>query len=167
MLFTNCNPGKPLSAHCSAINYLEEYIVKRFIAFSLVLILLFCSTVALAAEADRASTRASDYFASYGMAVTIIGGGRLQLDFSCSSVGMASQLGVASYEVERKNSSGEWVDVTGLLSGSMRNNVVSHSFCKIFYGVPGERYRVKCTFACVKNGSSEYKNYTSGTRVAT
>ena len=86
---------------------------------------------------------------------------------ACSAVGLADQLGVANYMVQRKDSSGNWEDITGYLSGSTKTNTTSHSFSKIFYGVAGETYRVKCTFICVKGGSSETKAYTSIKKKAT
>ena len=141
--------------------------MKKFIAMILAVSMLLCSSVAFAALPETDGTQASNYFSSYGMAVTAIGSGRLQLSFSCSAVGLADQLGVANYWVEKKNSSGEWVSVTGVLSGSTSTNTTSHSFSKIFYGVAGETYRVKCTFICVKGGSSETKAYTSIKKKAT
>ena len=141
--------------------------MKKFIAMILAVSMLLCSSVAFAALPETDGTQASDYFQSYGMAVTAIGSGRLQLSFSCSAVGLADQLGVANYWVQKKNSSGEWVDVTSVLSGSTSTNTTSHSFSKIFYGVAGETYRVKCVFICVKGGSSETKSYTSIKKKAT
>ena len=141
--------------------------MKKFIAMILAVSMLLCSSVAFAALPETDGTQASNYFSSYGMAVTAIGSGRLQLSFTCSAVGLADQLGVANYMVQKKNSSGEWVDITGYLSGSTSANTTSHSFSKIFYGVAGETYRVKCTFICVKGGSSETKAYTSIKKKAT
>ena len=141
--------------------------MKKFIAMILAVSMLLCSSVAFAALPETDGTQASNYFSSYGMAVTAIGSGRLQLSFTCSAVGLADQLGVANYMVQKKNSSGEWVDITGYLSGSTSTNTTSHSFSKIFYGVAGETYRVKCTFICVKGGSSETKAYTSIKKKAT
>ncbi len=141
--------------------------MKKFIAMILAVSMLLCGSVAFAALPETDEIQQSNYFQSYGMAVTAIGSGRLQLSFTCSAVGLADQLGVANYWVEKKNSSGEWVSVTGVLSGSTKTNTTSHSFSKIFYGVAGETYRVKCTFICTKGGSSETKAYTSIKKTAT
>ena len=141
--------------------------MKKFIAMILAVSMLLCSSVAFAALPETDEIQQSNYFQSYGMAVTAIGSGRLQLSFSCSAVGLADQLGVANYMVQRKYSSGNWEDITGFLSGSTSTNTTSHSFSKIFYGVAGETYRVKCTFICVKGGSSETKAYTSIKKKAT
>lgn len=141
--------------------------MKKFIAVLLALSVLFCSTVAFAALPETDGTQASNYFQSYGMTISAIGSGRLYLTFSCTAVGVASQLGVANYMVQKKNSAGQWVDISGQLSGSTKYNTTSHSFSKTFYGVAGETYRVKCTFLCVKNNSSETKSYTSGKKKAT
>ena len=141
--------------------------MKKFIAMILAVSMLLCSSVAFAALPETDEIQQSNYFQSYGMAVTAIGSGRLQLSFSCSAVGLADQLGVANYCVQKKDSSGNWYDVTGYLSGSTSTNTTSHSFSKIFYGVAGETYRVKCTFICTKGGSSETKSYTSIKKKAT
>ena len=141
--------------------------MKKYIAVLLALIVLICSSVAYAALPETDGIQASDYFQSYGMSISAIGSGKLRLTFSCSAVGIADQLGVANYMVQKKNSSGNWEDITGLLTGSTITNTTSHSFSKIFTGVAGETYRVKCTFVCVKNNSSEHKSYTSGQKKAT
>ena len=141
--------------------------MKKFIAMILAVSMLLCGSVAFATLPETDGTQASNYFASYGMAVTAIGSGRLQLSFSCSAVGLADQLGVANYWVEKKNSSGNWESVTNVRSGSTKTNPTSHSFSKIFYGVAGETYRVRCVFICVKGGSSETKSYTSIKKKAT
>lgn len=140
--------------------------MKKFFALLLVISILFCSTVAFAVVPETDEPQASNYFSSYGMTLSATGSGCLNLTFSCSAVGIADQLGVANYVVQKKNSAGEWVDVTGGLSGSIKTNTTSHSFAKTFHGVAGETYRVKCTFICVKGGGSETKYYTSQKKTA-
>jgi len=141
--------------------------MKKFFAMLLAISMLICSTFAFAAFSETDEPRASNYFQSYGMSVTAIGSGRLNLTFSCSAVNIADQLGVVNYVVQKKNSAGEWVDVTNYLTGSIRTNTTSHSFAKTFYGVAGETYRVKCTFYCQIGGGSEFKSYTSPKKKAT
>lgn len=140
--------------------------MKKFFALLLAISMLFCSTVAFAAVPETDDPQASNYFQSYGMTLSAIGSGCLNLTFSCSAVGIADQLGVANYLVQKKNSAGEWVDVTGWLSGSTKTNTTSHSFAKTFHGVAGETYRVRCTFICTKGGGSETKSYTSQKKTA-
>lgn len=140
--------------------------MKKFISV-LLAVMLLCSSVAFAAMPVTDDTQASNYFKSYGMSVSAIGSGKIYMTFSCSSVGVADQLGVATYRVQKLNSSGKWEDVTSDLSGSTKSNTTSHSFSKTFHGVKGETYRVKCTFLCVKGGGAETKSYTSGRKKAT
>ena len=141
--------------------------MKRFIAILLALTLLVCSTVAFATADNDEQPRQSNYFASYGTSLTAIGSGKIRVSFSCTAVDYATTLGVATYVVQRKNSSGEWVDASGLLSGKTGSNVHTYSFSKTIYGNVGTTYRVRCTFVCTKNGGSEYKSYTSGSKKAT
>ena len=140
--------------------------MKRFIAILLALTLLLCSTVALATADDQEPTRQSDYFASYGTSLSAIGGGKIKVTFTCSAVGTATTLGVVNYEVQRKDSSGNWMDVSGWLTGKTGSNVHSYTFSKTINGTAGQTYRVKCTFICVKNGGAETKSYTSGSKKA-
>lgn len=140
--------------------------MKRFIAFMLALTLLLCSTIAFATADNDEQTRQSDYFVSYGMSLSAIGGGKIRATFTCTAVDYATTLGVANYVVQRKNSSGEWVDVTGWLTGKTGSNVHTYSFSKTINGIAGQTYRVKCTFICTKNGTSETKSYTSGRKKA-
>ena len=144
--------------------------MKKLISALLIVSILMCSTVALAALPDNDEIQQSNYFQSYGMAVTAIGSGKLRLTFSCSAVGTADVLGVANYCVQKKGSDGSWSDVTDWVTGSTKTNTTSHSFSKIFNGVAGETYRCKCTFLCTKtiNGvvGSETKSYTSGKKTA-
>ena len=140
--------------------------MKRFIAFMLALTLLLCSTIAFATADNDEQTRQSDYFVSYGTSLSAIGGGKIRVTFTCTAVDYATTLGVVNYEVQRKNSSGEWVDVTGWLSGKTGSNVHSYTFSKTINGTAGQTYRVMCTFICVKNGGVEHKSYTSGSKKA-
>ena len=133
--------------------------MKRFMALILVVTLMIC--VGAIAHAEENETRASDYFNSYGISLSK-SGTKINITFSCSSGSIASQLGVSNYYVQRYNTtSGEWATVSGPHSGSYSYNASSHSFAKTFQGVSGEKYRVKCTFTCSKNGTFESKSYTS------
>ena len=136
-------------------------------ALSIMLILaLLCSCLFSYAIAEDPETRASNYFASYGTSMSAPGGGRIGITFRAVGTDICNQIGVASYTVQKKNDAGEWVDVSGLLSGQTGTNVASYTFGRYFQGVAGETYRVKVTFCCTIGTSSEYKSYTSGTVTA-
>lgn len=134
-------------------------IMKRFLALVLVALSFVCICSFALAEENN-STRASNYFANYGISVTPIGNGKLSFTMSCSAVGTASQLGVSSYSVQKYTDSG-WVTVaTG--GSDYKYNVSSYALSKTFNGVVGEKYRVKCTFLCTKSdGTGETKSSTS------
>lgn len=134
--------------------------MKRYLALILVIITLIC--IGSIAMADEDNTRASNYFNSYGITLSKPGSNKINITFSCTAVGTASQIGVSNYSVQRYNSdSGYWEVVSGPHNGSYSYNASSHSFAKTFQGVAGEKYRVKCTFLCTKNGTTETKSYTS------
>jgi hypothetical protein len=133
----------------------------------LALTLLLCSTIAFATADNDEQPRQSDYFASYGTSLTAIGSGKIVVNFSCTAVGTATTLGVANYIVQRKDSSGNWYNATRWLSGKTGSNVHTYSFSKTINGTAGQTYRVMCTFICTKNGTSETKSYTSGSKKAT
>lgn len=137
--------------------------MKRIVTLILVVMMMLC--FGSIAFADNDNSRASNYFSSYGITVTPTGSGKVNITFSCSAVGTASQLGVSTYAVQRYDN-GSWTAVTGWLNGSYSYGSSSHSFAKTFNGVKGEKYRVKCTFLCIKNGTTETKSYTSGTVTA-
>lgn len=140
--------------------------MKRFMILVLTVALLLCLGVSALAETESPTPRDSDYFSRYGTSLTPTGSGNVTLTFSCTATGVVSQLGVSTYTVQRLDANG-WVDVTGPLNGSMASNTSNHSFSKNFHGVAGEKYRVTCTFLCVKsNGTSESKAHTSGTVTA-
>lgn len=141
--------------------------MKRYIAFILAMALLLCSTVAFATADSEEPSRQSNYFVSYGTSLSAIGGGKIKVTFSCSAVDYATTLGVVNYEVQRKNSSGNWEDVSGWLTGKTGSNVHTYSFSKTINGTAGQTYRVKCTFICAKDGGVEHKSYTSGSKKAT
>ena len=141
--------------------------MKRFIALLLALTLFLCSNMAFATADNEEPTRQSDYFVSYGTALSAMGGGKIKVSFSCTAVGYATTLGVANYEVQRKDSSGNWEDVSGWLTGKTGSNVHTYSFSKTINGTAGTTYRVKCIFICAKNGGVETKSYTSGSKKAT
>lgn len=135
--------------------------MKRFMA--LVLVCMMTLFIGAAAQADSDDARASNYFSSYGISLSKPGSSRINITFSCSTTaGTASQIGVSNYSVQRyDNDDSEWVTVSGPHNGSYSYNASSHSFAKTFQGVSGETYRVKCTFLCTKNGTTETKSYTS------
>ena len=134
--------------------------MKRYLALILVIITLIC--IGSIAMADEDNTRASNYFNSYGITLSKPGSNKINITFSCTAVGTASQIGVSNYSVYRYDDDDlVWELVSGPNSGSYSYNASSHSFAKTFQGVAGEKYRVKCTFACVKNGTMESKSYTS------
>jgi len=134
--------------------------MKRFMACILAIVALLC--FASFAMAESNSTRDSNYFQSYGITLSKPGSNKINITFSCSAVGTASQIGVSNYSVQRYNSdSGYWEVVSGPHNGSYSYNASSHSFAKTFQGVADEKYRVRCTFLCTKNGTTETKSYTS------
>lgn len=134
--------------------------MKRYLALILVIITLIC--IGSIAMADEDNTRASNYFNSYGITLSKPGSNKINITFSCTAVGTASQIGVSTYSVQcYDEDDAHWYTVSGPHSGSYSYNASSHSFAKTFQGVAGEKYRVKCTFLCTKNGTTETKSYTS------
>ena len=129
-------------------------------AISILLILaLLCSCLFSYALAED---RASNYFSSYGTSMSAPGSGRIGITFKAVGTGICNQIGVASYHVDRLDENGNWVNVSGLLSGQTGTNVASYTFGRYFQGVAGETYRIQVSFLCVINNTSEIKSYTSG-----
>lgn len=132
-------------------------------AISLILILtLLCSSVFSCVLAEEATQRSSNYFTSYGTSMGAPGGGGINITFKAVGTGICNQIGVANYFVQKLNDDGEWVYVSGALSGQTGSNVASYTFGRYFQGVAGETYRIQVTFVCVINNSMETKSYTSG-----
>ena len=132
----------------------------------LLVVTLLCSSLFSFVYAEENAARSSNYFISYGTSMSAPGGGGINITFKAVGTDICNQIGVASYTVQKKNDAGEWVDVSGLLSGQTGTNVASYTFGRYFQGVAGETYRVKVTFCCTIGTSSEYKSYTSGTVTA-
>jgi len=143
--------------------------MKRLVIIVLALCMLIGCFPASAAVNPPDGTFSSNYFISYGAALSDAGGHRLSVTFTTSGMGMCDELGVATYYVQKlvtlDDGTTGWMDVTGLLTGSTAYNVPSYTFSILFQGVAGETYRVRAVFICVKtiNGvaSSETKSYTS------
>lgn len=131
--------------------------MKRIITILLIVLSLIICCTALAD--DETSPRASNYFGSYGISVSKLGSGKIGFTMSCTSMGTASQLGVSSYTVYRYDN-GSWTYIASG-TGTYKYNVSSFALSKTFNGVAGEKYRVKCTFLCTKDGTSETKSSTS------
>lgn len=145
---------------CQIILKREVFSMKRFMALVLVVLAAMLFTTVAFAENDN--SRASDYFSGYGITLSKPGSNKINITFSCTAVGTASQIGVSTYSVQRYlEDSGLWATVSGPHNGSYSYNASSHSFAKTFQGVAGEKYRVKCTFTCSKDGTFESKSYTS------
>ena len=103
----------------------------------------------------------SNYFHSYGTYMSDAGNGVLSITFTCIGMGVCSQLGVATYSVDKLGEDGNWDNVSGLLDGQTGSNVASYAFGRYFYGVPGETYRLNVPFTGILNGGGETKAYTS------
>ncbi len=136
--------------------------MKRLISLVMVItMLLGCISCVVYAEAEIAPYNSS-YFISYGTTLSKEGDGRIKIIFQACATGVASSVGVATYEVEKLNSDGNWENCTGLRIGETGTNVGSYTYSIYFNGKPGETYRVNVTFTCTMNGGNEYKAYTSG-----
>ena len=133
--------------------------MKKMISLALVIVLM-CTTLSVC-FAETPGMRSSNYFHSYGTNMCDAGNGVLSITFSCVGMGVCSQLGVATYSVQRMDDDGNWEDVSGLLNGQTGSNTAAYAFGRYFYGVSGETYRLNVTFCCTLNGGSEYKAYTS------
>lgn len=132
--------------------------MKKMISLALVIVLM-CTTLSVC-FAETPGMRSSNYFHSYGTNMCDAGNGVLSITFSCVGMGVCSQLGVATYSVQKLTDDG-WLDVSGLLDGQTGSNTAAYAFGRYFYGVSGETYRVNVTFLCVLNGGAETKSYTS------
>lgn len=137
--------------------------MKRIISIVLIALML-CSILPIACFADEGNnSRASNFFSNYGASLSRQSDGRIKIVFSATGTGICTKIGVASYQIQEKDSSGDWDDFGGLLNGQTGSNVSSYTFSKYFTPNSGCQYRVKCTFTCTLNGNSETKTYTSGT----
>ena len=129
-------------------------------ALSIMLILtLLCSCAFSYAIAE---TRASNYFTSYGTSMSAPGNGLIGITFRAVGTDICNQIGVANYQVQKLNDDGDWVVVSGSLSGQTGTNVASYTFGRYFQGVAGETYRIQVTFLCIIGTGYETKSYTSG-----
>lgn len=132
--------------------------MKNVLSIMLILTIL-CSCVFSYALAE---TRASNYFTSYGTTMSAPGNGGIAITFRAVGTDICNQIGVANYHVEKLNDDGEWVNVSGALSGQTGTNVASYTFGRYFQGVAGETYRIQVTFLCIIGTGYETKSYTSG-----
>ena len=126
--------------------------MKKIISFAL-MVMLLCTSLC-AAYAETPGMRSSNYFHSYGTSMGDAGNGVLSITFHCVGMNVCSQLGVATYSVERKDADGNWENVSGLLNGQTGQNVAAYTFGRYFYGVPGETYRMNVVFLCVLGGGA-------------
>lgn len=127
-----------------------------------VLAMMMIMILSVTAIAEDQPTRNSNYFASYGTAVSAQGGGKILITFTTTATGVASQLGVANWSVERRDAEGNWEAISDVFPGQTGSGFASYTFNRNFIGVPGETYRVKVTFICTMNNGSETKTHTSG-----
>ena len=125
----------------------------------LLLLTILCSCIFSSALAE---TRASNYFSSYGTTMSAPGSGAIAITFKAVGTDICNQIGVATYTVEKLNDAGEWVNVSGALSGQTGTNVASYTFGRYFQGVAGETYRIQVTFVSAIGTGMEFKSYTSG-----
>lgn len=136
--------------------------MKKLVSLVLVISVL-CGCLGCVAHAEmEIAPYNSSYFVSYGTTLSKEGDGKIKIIFKTCATGVATSLGVATYEIEKLDDNGNWESCTGLRDGETGSNVGSYTFSKYFYGIPGETYHVVVTFTCVMNGGGETKSYTSG-----
>lgn len=138
--------------------------MKRILALLLAVVLTGAFTFAAAAEAEI-MPRASEYFSSYSVGITPKAGGKLSVRFSTTGVETSSQLGVATYQLQKKVD-GVFQNVGEEQSGSVGNNVIEHVFTRTCQGVAGEIYRVKATFVCQNSNGYKAQPYYSSSAKA-
>lgn len=134
--------------------------MKKTLSIALV-IMLVCTSLFTGACAESPLARSSNCFHVYGTSMRDNGGGVLSITFHCVGMGVCSQLGVASFSVQRQDDDGNWVDITGILEGEVGTNVASYTFGRYFDGIPGETYRLCVTFVGTLNGVMEHKYHIS------
>ncbi|MBQ2952193.1 MAG: hypothetical protein IJE07_01410 [Clostridia bacterium] len=136
--------------------------MKKIFSFMMIFALIF-GAMSVSASADTIfAPRSSNCFHCYGTSMGDAGNGVLSITFDCVGMGICSQLGVASYTVEKLDDEGNWENVSGLLEGQTGSDCASYSFGRYFYGRVGETYRLCVTFICTLNGLTESRVYTSG-----
>jgi len=136
--------------------------MKKLISLVLLVSLLCGCLSSLAYAAPEFAPYNSAYFISYGTTLSKEGSGKIKITFQANATGVATSVGVASYQVEKLNKDGKWESCTGPLDGETGSQVGSYTYSDLFYGIPGETYHVVVTFICVMNGGGETKTYTSG-----
>jgi len=143
---------------------------KQFISLALAFCLLFALCVPASAAVNVPNgTFSSNYFSSYGVVLGDAGSHRLCITFSTDGIGICDELGVSTFQVEKKITGDDgttyWANV-GSFSGQTGHNVSSYTYSVNFQGVGGETYRVRATFMCTKtiNGvvGTEFKTTTTG-----
>ncbi|MBE5784110.1 MAG: hypothetical protein E7329_12455 [Clostridiales bacterium] len=140
--------------------------MKKIISFLLAIILVLSSCVIPALAENGIDPRDSAYFSSYGTTLSRQGGGCIKITFTANALEISDTLGVSTYQVERLEEDGDWVDCSGLLNGKTISGFASYTFSKYFYGFEGETYRVKVIFICGIDNGVETKAYTSGSITA-
>ncbi len=156
----------------STPKYMEESKMKTVKITSLVLALCLFVTLCFPATAEinaPTGTFASNYFISYGVALTDNGGHRLHVVFSTVGMGLCDEIGVATYSVEKyvtlDDGSHAWTNISGICSGQTGHNTNSSSYSFNFQCASAATYRVRATFICIKtiNGvvGSETKSVTT------
>ncbi len=142
-------------------SYNERMIPLKKCFLLLLTVALLCTGVQGDSLADDAvAPCSSNYFSHYGVSLMPGGDGILYITFDVMGMGICTQLGVATYSVERYDEDdGGWDVICDPFNGEVGTNVASYTFSRAFYGISGDTYRVKATFICTMNGGLECKNY--------
>ena len=157
----------------STPKYMEESKMKTVKATSLALVLCLFVTLCFPAAAGinaPTGTFSSNYFASYGVAISDNGGHQLHIVFSTVGMGLCDEIGVATFSVQKyvelADGSHAWTDISGSCPGQTGHNTASYSYSLNFQCASGGTYRVRVTFMCTKtiNGQvgTEFKTVTTG-----
>lgn len=134
--------------------------MKKSLSLFLALLLL-CTGLIPCASAESPVQWGSRAIFTNNIYLSTPGPTTLSITFTCVGTGLCSQLGVASFYVERQDDNGNWYIVAGPYAGETGTDVVSYSFGRYYYGTPGVTYRVTATFYSTLNGVTDTSFATS------
>lgn len=147
----------------STPKYMEENKMKTVKTTSLILALCLFVTLCFPATAEINApngTFSSDYFISYGVAVSDNGGHRLHIVFSAAGMGLCDEIGVATFSVDKyvelADGSHAWSNISSGNPGQTGHNTSGYSYSLNFQCASAGTYRVRATFMCSKIINGEY-----------
>lgn len=135
--------------------------VKKVLSLTITLIvILSCFCMNVSAE-EINSTKASNYFASYGAKLIAEGSGKICVAGNVEAMSSMSSIGMAYFRIYKADGTFVTTVIGSTANGMLKSTADSYDGNYTYQAVPGTTYYAVVTFTCRDANGYDTRNYTT------